>query len=228
MINPRMRAFRGPLALVIAAAATVGLALLALPEADAGGSATISVGSQTFGLGDEASVQLAAAGVPDPGAAAWFIDIVYNNAILDATSCTVPQTTSVCNEAVLPNTVRVAGATTSPLNGDFKLATMGFTCLTAGTSPLTLSVYLFADSTQTDIPFTTTDGSITCSTEVPGDVDCNGLVGSVDALLILQFAAGLGQLPCPNGNVNGDTQTNAVDALLVLQFVVGLLPGLPT
>jgi hypothetical protein len=49
----------------------------------------------------------------------------------------------------------------------------------------------------------------------------------VDAALILQFEAALGDLPCPEqGDIKGDGVINSVDAALVLQFDVGLLDSL--
>ncbi len=61
-----------------------------------------------------------------------------------------------------------------------------------------------------------------------GDVNCDGLVSSIDAALILQFTAGLlGSLPCPDGgDVNDDGSTNSLDAALILQFSAGLLNSL--
>ena len=56
------------------------------------------------------------------------------------------------------------------------------------------------------------------------DVNCSGSVDSIDALLVLQFNAGLlGQLACEeNADANGDGAVNSVDATLILQFVAGL------
>lgn len=60
---------------------------------------------------------------------------------------------------------------------------------------------------------------------VPGDVNCNLAVQSIDANLILQLGAGLIEaLACPSvADVSRDSQTNAIDAALVLQFVAGLI-----
>ncbi|MDP3768168.1 MAG: dockerin type I repeat-containing protein [Dehalococcoidia bacterium] len=69
----------------------------------------------------------------------------------------------------------------------------------------------------------------TFSAGLAGDVDCNGIVDSVDAALILQFAAGLvGPLPCHEaGDVDLDGDVGAVDAALILQLDAGLIPSLP-
>ena len=58
-----------------------------------------------------------------------------------------------------------------------------------------------------------------------GDVDCNGEVGSIDALLILQLDAVLiSDLDCGDAaDVSHDGRTNAVDAALILQVTAGLL-----
>lgn len=62
-----------------------------------------------------------------------------------------------------------------------------------------------------------------------GDVNCDGVVDSVDAALILQFVAGLtSPLPCQGrADVNGDGTISSIDAALVLQAVAGLLGSLP-
>jgi hypothetical protein len=63
----------------------------------------------------------------------------------------------------------------------------------------------------------------------PGDVNCSGAINSVDAALVLQFAAGLiPSLPCePAADVNWDGSVNSIDAALILQFTAGLIPILP-
>ena len=63
---------------------------------------------------------------------------------------------------------------------------------------------------------------------VPGDVDCNGTVTSIDAALILQFIAALTDtLPCENNSdVNDNSSVDAIDVTLILQFTAGLLDSL--
>lgn len=63
-------------------------------------------------------------------------------------------------------------------------------------------------------------------TKLLGDVNDDGLVESLDALLILQYdAALLGSLPNRgNGDVNLDENINSLDAALILQFIAGLIP----
>ncbi len=62
-----------------------------------------------------------------------------------------------------------------------------------------------------------------------GDVDCSGVIDSIDAALVLQLDAGLvGSLSCEqNADTNGDGAINSVDAALILQHTAGLLFHLP-
>jgi CSLREA domain-containing protein len=62
-----------------------------------------------------------------------------------------------------------------------------------------------------------------------GDVDCNRIVNSIDAALILQYSAGLlGSLRCAeNADTNHDARVNSIDSALILQYVAGLIHGLP-
>ncbi len=62
-----------------------------------------------------------------------------------------------------------------------------------------------------------------------GDSLCDDRVDSIDALVILQYSAGiLSSLQCAErADVNGDGSADALDAALILQHVVGLLPALP-
>ena len=71
-----------------------------------------------------------------------------------------------------------------------------------------------------------------------GDVDWDGEISSIDALLVLHFQAGLvsslpdglvgaGNAPPPRGDVNENGTVDARDALLILQFVAGLIDTLP-
>ncbi len=70
-------------------------------------------------------------------------------------------------------------------------------------------------ATATSVPPSTASPA---SPGLAGDVNCDGVVDSKDALLILQFEAGsIDSLPCgENGDVNGDGVIDSLDALLVL------------
>ncbi|MCH8009480.1 MAG: dockerin type I repeat-containing protein [Chloroflexi bacterium] len=58
-----------------------------------------------------------------------------------------------------------------------------------------------------------------------GDVNCDGTLTSVDAVLVLQVVARLLRtLPCPeNGDIDEDGALTALDAALILQHSAGLL-----
>ena len=64
---------------------------------------------------------------------------------------------------------------------------------------------------------------------VTGDVTCDLIVNSIDALLIMQYNSDLiGTLPCVGGaDVDGNGGVDSVDAALVLQLHAGLLTRLP-
>ncbi|MEX2158635.1 MAG: dockerin type I domain-containing protein [Dehalococcoidia bacterium] len=64
---------------------------------------------------------------------------------------------------------------------------------------------------------------------IPGDVNCNGSPGPVDAGLILQYIAGmLPTLDCQRAaDVNGDGRTDTVDVTMLLQYVADIIPSLP-
>jgi len=61
-----------------------------------------------------------------------------------------------------------------------------------------------------------------------GDVNCDGDVSSLDAALVLQYAAAIiDALPCPEAaDVDGDGDIDAIDSLLILQYVAGIIPAL--
>ena len=61
-----------------------------------------------------------------------------------------------------------------------------------------------------------------------GDANCDGVVNSIDATLVLQLHAGLIEEVCGDVDVNEDGIVNSVDALLIIQFRVDILPLPPT
>lgn len=83
-------------------------------------------------------------------------------------------------------------------------------------------------------PPTTTPAPTATPGPLYGDVGCDGLVNSRDALLILQYHAALiDSLPClENADVNGDGRVNSIDAALTIQYnawdPIELPPPAPT
>jgi hypothetical protein len=76
---------------------------------------------------------------------------------------------------------------------------------------------------------TTPSSTATQEPIVLGDVNCDGVVNSIDAALTLQHDAGMTiSLGCPSGaDVNEDGAANSLDAALILQYDAGLIPSLP-
>ena len=65
--------------------------------------------------------------------------------------------------------------------------------------------------------------------DLVGDITCDDVIDSIDALFVLQYVGGLiDSLLClENGYVNGDDLIDAIDAALILQYAAGLLGSLP-
>ncbi|MEX2160164.1 MAG: hypothetical protein WEB04_12255 [Dehalococcoidia bacterium] len=162
------------LGLAIVAAAV--LAVVAISQVSASFD-NIIMERATVEPNHEATVDLLADDIDDPGLGAWEIGIIYNPAIVsvNANSC-VGHNGSVCNPMFASNQVRVVGASTNGFN-DGSLASITFRCgSTTGTSPLTLVIDVIADATEFEpqpLDVKQFDGSITCtdspfSTPPPG------------------------------------------------------------
>ena len=98
------------------------------------------------------------------------------------------------------------------------------------TPTITLTPTITDTPTATDTPTVTdTPTNTPTPTKALGDVNDDGEVDSVDALLILQYDARLiKSLPnSTSADVNEDDTINAVDANLILQFVAGFISQLP-
>ena len=102
-----------------------------------------------------------------------------------------------------------------------------------------LSIKVAADATvggpQAIQELDVQNGELKCSLEVDdappqlcGDVNDDGAVDSRDALLILQFVAGLISSVPDISDLNGDGAIDPVDAALILQVDAGLVVKIPT
>lgn len=171
----------GVLGLGIIAALIGGLILTAQVSAQ---GESVSIGDATAAPGGEATVELSALGIGDPGLGAWTIDVSYDNSVVSVSDC-AEEAGSVCNPAFDDSTVRVTGASATGHEGDTVLAGITFECGDAeGTSDLTVTINVLADATvgdPQDIAATTSDGSITCAEPEPDPTATTGdVVGPPD------------------------------------------------
>ncbi len=199
-------------------------------------STRLSMDSIAVRPGGEFTLDLKARGIPFPGLGAWSVGIVYDPAVLTALSCVEGVAPSVCNVSFSSNRVQILGASADGHLFDAVLASITFVCDSPGASDLLIIVEDFADATEggpVPINFKVQTGRVTCSPSSPepppqesliGDADCNGAVNSRDALLVLQFEAGLiDTLPCLDlGDVNEDGSIDSLDAGLIKQIDAGL------
>ena len=184
-------------------------------------SFVLTIGSLEQAVGDRGSVDLRVIDI-EGTLGAWTVDIQYDPEIVAAVACD-PAEDDSCDLAHSSDTVRVTGASAGGLTADTTLASITFECVAVGGSSLELILQILTIP-EIIVEGETIDGAIDCAAAgAPlgdGDVDCDGVVNSIDALYILQFHAALmPALPCPEAaDVNGDGGVDSIDALLILQF----------
>ena len=129
-------------------------------------------------------------------------------------------------------TMMVSGfeATGAGPNSQLHLLTITWEAVGAGTTPLDLTIETLVDS-DTNIVGNPTDidGSVLVAQYQTGDVNHDGSVDIIDALMISQYDVGLDPQPffIEQADVNEDGLINIIDALLVAQYSVGLIDTLP-
>jgi hypothetical protein len=179
-------------------------------EAPSGDSVTVSV------QGDAGSEAIGA----------FTIDLVYDPNVAVARECA--SDIGVCEPGAAENAARAAGVSISGFRGQIEFFEVTFDVIgPAGSSTdLDVRVVELADVQYVDlVPVTeVTDGAIQVSGASPGDANCDGDIGSTDALLILRQIAGIGGVACPGAaDVDCDGGLTSVDALWILRYVA-LLP----
>lgn len=233
---------------VAAAAGSLVLAasLVSMTGASANGP-TLSVGSMHSQVDGIAKVEVTVADVGAPGVGAWTVDLHFNPDVLSGVACVPGQGGSICNAQYDVGRVRVVGTNIYGLKGDAVLASIGLACKASGESTLELTTDVFVDATPgdpTNIDAKIVNGTATCSSKseptatepkptatppgsdpkLPGDANCDHLVNSLDAALVLQYTAGLiDSLSCPDADYNHTGGVNALDAALILQKDAGLI-----
>lgn len=116
-----------------------------------------------------------------------------------------------------------------PPSSNTALASLSFQCNEVGSQKITLDGAIYADTDANPISVKGEPQGVMIMCVDGGDVNCDAIANSLDALLILQLEAQLiSSVPCPlGGDVNGDGFINSSDALLILQFKAGLIDSLP-
>jgi pimeloyl-ACP methyl ester carboxylesterase/photosystem II stability/assembly factor-like uncharacterized protein len=114
--------------------------------------------------------------------------------------------------------------TASGMDGTTTFTRVGRTLLVIGVPGNTILDPCHADSSAPPTPTLTLTPTPT-PLGLTGDANCDGTVSSIDALLVLQYAAGLiGSLRCQgNADVNSDGSVTAIDAALILQYDAGII-----
>jgi hypothetical protein len=242
-----MRPTLRKLGFVVAAGSLLLAAGLAFSSGASANGATVGVSSMNSSVGGVGKVNLTVADIGVPGAGAWTIDVHFDPLVVSGVACTAEQGGSICNAQFDAGAVRVVGTNVYGLQGNAVLASIGLACKSAGESALEIATDVFVDATPgdpTDIVAKISNGTATCSAEppptatepkstatppasnpkVPGDANCDGLVNSLDAALVLQYDAGLiHSLTCADADYNHDGVVNSLDAALILQKDAGLI-----
>ena len=120
----------------------------------------------------------------------------------------------------LSNDWSLADITTSSSSLDRVVVYLGDQ-ICAGESPSGTNVTPTPTPTPTDTPTPTPTGAIS----IKGDVNTDGQVNIVDALIVAQYYVGLDPSPfdADAADTNCDGSVNIVDALLIAQYYVGLI-----
>ena len=203
------------------------------------GTPAVEIDAIHAGPEDVAKVDLRALDLVEPGLGAWTVDIHYNPEHLNVAGCEAEHG-GVCNPHYGESVIRVVGTNLEGITGDTILASIGITCKKPGESNLELEIDVFADATPgnpTEMDVSLVNGTAVCTegaqpTPTPkpheqllGDVDCDGDIDAIDAVLVLQYTAalidGLGCLK--NADLNDDLSVNALDASFILQMAAGLI-----
>ncbi len=104
-----------------------------------------------------------------------------------------------------------------------KIGTLTFTVdEDAAGGTYTVEAYVHSGSVTVDGSVTFTLESAPAGDRVPGDANDDGLVDTMDVLLILQYMAGSATINLSNADCSGDGQVDTMDALLILQYMAGM------
>lgn len=169
----------------------------------------------------------------NPGVTGSVIDIEYDDDVLSLVKVEQGALLSgafFAEKSDVVGTVCVDFAAISALTGDAPICTLTFEVKEGadlGDSAITASSDDTTDGAVNPGQLTVADGSLTLTVVdfLWGDVNDDGVADGIDAVLIMQYAAGTlayEDLPKPKaGDTNNDTIIDGVDAVLIMQYAAG-------
>ena len=196
------------------------------------GTAVIEVGSLTAYPGDTIEIPVSLRN--NPGVASFKLTVHYDDTLLSYQSLAFDEALTAIKDSETFVNAEQRGqvtlawvATGSNYSGSGNVAVLTFKVNAAQENTNTqLSVTYDEDdvfnSDFVNQHFLAKAGSVQVNTVRPGDINGDGKVDAMDAMLLLHYVCGLKQNEVKgNPDVNGDGKTNNKDVVILLRYVAG-------
>lgn len=196
------------------------------------GTAVIEVGSLTAYPGDTIEIPVSLRN--NPGVTSFKLTVHYDDTLLSYQNLAFDEALTAIKDSKTFVNAEQSGqvtlawvATGSNYSGSGSVAVLTFKVNAAQENTNTqLSVtYDEEDVFNSDFVnqhFLTKAGSVQVNTVRPGDINGDGKVDAMDAMLLLHYVCGLKQNEVKgNPDVNGDGKTNNKDVVILLRYVAG-------
>lgn len=196
------------------------------------GTAVIEVGSLTAYPGDTIEIPVSLRN--NPGVTSFKLTVHYDDTLLsyqslafDEALTAIKDSSTVVNDEQSGQVTLTWVATGSNYSGSGSVAVLTFKVNAAqeNTNTQLSATYDEDDVFNSDFVnqhFLAKAGSVQVNTVRPGDINGDGKVDAMDAMLLLHYVCGLKQNEVKgNPDVNGDGKTNNKDVVILLRYVAG-------
>lgn len=188
-------------------------------------TALLNISDATAYEGGVVNVPITITSTAVPSIGSFDLVLTYDSTILNATSVIDGGlTTGIVGGINIPGQVSINYASASGFSGDGTIATVRFDVIgSAGdlsSLTFTTAIATTADAPPSPVNLGVDSAVISVIAGVKGDLSGDAIITSVDALYILQMAAGNIGVNLA-GDFNHDGLVNSVDALMILQHVAG-------
>lgn len=196
------------------------------------GTAVIEVGSLTAYPGDTIEIPVSLRN--NPGVASFKLTVHYDDTLLsyqslafDEALTAIEGSKTLVNDEQSGQVTLTWVATGSNYSGSGNVAVLTFKVNAAqeNTNTQLSATYDEDDVFNSDFVnqhFLAKAGSVQVNTVRPGDINGDGKVDAMDAMLLLHYVCGLKQNEVKgNPDVNGDGKTNNKDVVILLRYVAG-------